>query len=72
MADNTNNSSSAAKSKDKSFFDGVKAEFKKIVWTDRPTLISQTIVVTVLTVLMGALISIIDAGVLRVLNFLIR
>ena len=56
----------------KSWFDGVKAEFRKIVWTDRPTLIKQTIVVTVVTILLGALISIIDAGILQCLNFLIR
>ncbi|MBR2527239.1 MAG: preprotein translocase subunit SecE [Blautia sp.] len=55
----------------KTWFDGLKAEFKKIVWTDRPTLVKQTIVVTVITIIMGALISIMDAGILGVLNVLI-
>jgi preprotein translocase subunit SecE len=59
-------------SRTKSFFEGVKAEFRKIVWTDRPTLIKQTIVVTVITVILGALISIMDAGILGCLNLLIR
>ena len=54
------------------FFQGVKAEFHKIVWTDRPTLIKQTVVVTVVTVILGALISIMDAGILGCLNFLIK
>ena len=59
-------------SRAKSFFDGVRAAFHKIVWTDRPTLIKQTIVVTVITVILGALISIMDAGILGCLNLLIR
>ena len=69
MAENTK---AAGKSQGRSWWDGVKAEFRKIVWTDRPTLIRQTVVVTVVTVILGALISIMDAGILRVLNLLIR
>jgi preprotein translocase subunit SecE len=56
----------------KSFFQGVKAEFKKIVWTDRPTLIKQTGVVVVVTVILGVIISIMDAGILQVINLLIK
>ena len=41
---------SAGKKPEKSFFQGVKAEFNKIVWTDRDKLIKQTAVVTVVTV----------------------
>ncbi len=72
MAENTKAAGKGNKSQGKSWWDGVKAEFRKIVWTDRPTLIRQTIVVTVVTVILGALISIMDAGILRVLNLLIR
>ena len=34
---------SAGKSQKKSWFQGLKAEFNKIVWTDRNELIKQTI-----------------------------
>lgn len=63
-----------AKKKDqgKPWVQGVKSEFGKIVWTDRPTLVKQTIVVTVVTIILGVLISIMDAGILQVLNLLIR
>jgi preprotein translocase subunit SecE len=60
------------KKRGQGFFAGVKAEFKKIVWTDRPTLLKQTIVVTVITIILGALISVMDAGILGCLNLLIR
>ena len=54
------------------FFKGVQNEFGKIIWTDRPTLIKQTAVVTVVTIVLGVLISVMDAGILQVLNMLIR
>lgn len=56
----------------KSWLQGVKAEFNKIVWTDRQTLINQTIVVVIITVILGAIISILDAGILGLLNLLIK
>ena len=49
------------KTQKKSFFKGVKAEFKKIIWPDKKTLTKQTTAVVVVSVLLGALISIIDA-----------
>lgn len=61
-----------ARNQEKSFFEGVKAEFNKIVWTDRPTLIRQTGVVVAVTIVVGAIISLMDAGILQVLNFLIK
>ncbi len=49
------------KTQKKSFFKGVKAEFKKIIWPDKKTLTKQTTVVVIVSVLLGALISIVDA-----------
>lgn len=31
----------------KSWFQGLQSEFEKIVWTDRPTLAKQTVVVVI-------------------------
>lgn len=59
-------------SKSQAWLKGVQAEFGKIIWTDRPTLVKQTIVVTVVTVILGVLISIMDAGILQILSLLIR
>ena len=63
---------SADKPQKKSWFQGLQSEFEKIVWTDRPTLIKQTIVVLIVTVLLGVIISVMDAGILECLNLLIK
>ena len=63
---------SAGKSQKKSWFQGLQSEFKKIVWTDRNTLIKQTIVVVIVTIILGVLISIMDAGILEGINLLIK
>ena len=44
----------------KSFFKGFKAEFKKIVWPDQETVVKQTVSVTVISILLGAVIAILD------------
>ena len=53
------------------FFKGVKAEFKKILWPDRETLLKQLVVVLVVSILVGALISVIDLGAQYLIDFLI-
>ena len=42
------------------FFDGVKAEFKKIIWPDKDTLTKETAVVVVSTVILGIVIAALD------------
>ena len=59
-----------AKEPKKSWFQGLKAEFNKIVWTDRDTLMKQSVVV--ITVILGAIISVMDAGILECINLLIK
>ncbi|MCI8426308.1 MAG: preprotein translocase subunit SecE [Lachnospira sp.] len=48
------------KKQKKSWFKGLKAEFNKIIWPDRKTLTKETIAVLVVSVLLGAIISIVD------------
>lgn len=43
-----------------SFFKGLKAEFKKISWTDKDTLLKQSTAVVVISVVLGILITAID------------
>ncbi|MDO4519761.1 MAG: preprotein translocase subunit SecE [Eubacteriales bacterium] len=66
------NGKAAGKSQKKSWFKGLQSEFRKIIWTDRPTLIKQTIVVVLVTILLGVIISIFDAGILQLINFLMK
>ncbi len=46
--------------KKKSFFAGLQAEFKKVIWPDKNTLAKQTAAVVVVSVLLGALITVVD------------
>ena len=53
---------SADKPQKKSWFQGLQSEFEKIVWTDRPTLAKQTVVVVSITIILAAVISVMDPG----------
>ena len=66
------NGKSAGKSQKKSWFQGLQSEFKKIVWTDRPTLIKQTLVVIIVTIILAVMISVMDAGILEGINLLVK
>ena len=46
----------------KTWWTGVKAEFSRIIWPDKATIIRQTVVV-VITIIVGVLISLIDSVV---------
>ena len=66
MADSAKNekkvkNEKAAKQSAKSgFFKGVKAEFKKISWPDRESVIKQSVAVVCISVVLGAVIAILD------------
>ena len=61
----------APKAPKKSWFKGLKAEFKKITWPDRKTLVKQTIAVLTCSVLLGAIIAIIDALIQHVIKLIV-
>ena len=48
------------KTKKKSWFKGLNREFKKIIWPDKMTVAKQTAAVVSVTVVLGAIIAIID------------
>ena len=50
-----------AKTQKKSWFKGLRAEFKKVIWPDKKTLAKQTTAVVSVSILLGVLISVIDA-----------
>ena len=42
------------------FFDGVKAEYKKISWPDKDSLLKQSVAVVVISLVVGAIIAVFD------------
>ena len=60
------------KPKKKSWFKGLKAELKKIIWPDKKTLTKQTVAVIISSVVVGAIIAIVDALIQYGIDFLVR
>ncbi len=52
------------------FADGVKAEFKKIIWPNKDTLLKQSIAVVAVSIVLGAIIALIDMVAQYGVNFL--
>lgn len=44
----------------KSWFDGLKAEFRKIIWPDRNSLLKETGAVVAVSIVLGMIIAILD------------
>lgn len=55
----------------KDFIKGLKAEFKKIIWPDKDTLTKQTGAVLIVSVILGALIAVLDLIIKFGLNIII-
>ena len=48
------------KTQKKSWFKGLQAEFKKVIWPDKKTLARQTTAVVAVSILLGAVIAVVD------------
>ena len=68
MGDNSKNDKVPAQS----WSDGLKAEFNKIIWPNKDDLVKQTVAVTVVSVILGALITVIDSVVQYGINFFMK
>ena len=62
----------AGKGQKGNWFQGLKSEFKKIVWVDRPTLVKQTIAVVIITVILAVIFSVMDSAILEGINLLMK
>ena len=51
---------SPEKTRKTSWFKGLKAEFKKIIWPDKASLVKQTTVVLVVAIVLGVIIAMLD------------
>ena len=54
-----------------SWFTGLKAEFSKIFWPDRKSLVRQTIAVVAVSVVVGLIIALMDWAIQYGVDFLI-
>ena len=61
-----------AKTQKKSWFKGLQAEFKKVIWPDKKTLARQTTAVVAVSVILGALIAAIDVILRYGIDFLVK
>ena len=60
------------KTQKRSWFKGLKAEFKKVVWPGKKALVRQTTAVVAVSVVLGGLISVIDAVLEYGINLLVK
>ena len=63
-------SAKTEKAPKKSWFTGLKSEFKKIIWPDKDTLLKQSVAVVFVSIVMGIIISLIDVAAQYGVNFL--
>lgn len=61
-ADSAKSSKKGSKKKH-SWFQGLKTEFKRIVWPDKDTIIKETTAVVVSTIILGVIIALLDMGI---------
>ncbi len=52
------------------FFNGVKAEFMKVIWPEPVTMMRQMVAVLAVSIIAGLLISVIDFGVQNLIELL--
>ena len=69
MAENT--TKTAVKAPKKSWFKGMKSEFKKIIWPDKESLAKESVTVIVISAVLALIIALIDAAVKYGLGFII-
>ena len=62
----------AEKKQKKNWFKGLKAEFKKIIWPDKKSLIKETVAVTGFSIIVGIIIAIVDALIQYGIDFLVQ
>ena len=55
----------------RSFFKGLKSEFKKVIWPDKTTLAKQSVAVVIAMIILGIIIAVLDVLIQYGVNFLI-
>ena len=60
------------KTQKKSWFKGLNREFKKVIWPDKMTVAKQTAAVVSVSVILGAIIAIVDFNAQYGVDLLVR
>ena len=60
-----------AKAPKKNWFKGLRAEFSKIIWPDKDTLIKESTAVVVISVVLGLIIALVDMVIRAGINVII-
>ena len=68
MGDNAKNESKPKTS----FFKGLELEFKKITFQDKNTLLKQSVAVTIVSIILGGIIAVLDFAIQYGVNFLTK
>ena len=68
MADNEKKAVKANEKKQMSFWQGVKREWKKIMWPTKDDIIKRTGLVVVISLIMGIIITVIDSAALYLID----
>ena len=68
MGDNAKNESKPKTS----FFKGLELEFKKITFPDKNTLLKQFVAVTIVSIILGGIIAVLDFAIQYGVNFLTK
>ena len=63
MGEITTANTTQEKAPKKSWFKGLKSEFKKITWPDKETLVKESAAVIVITIILGIVIALVDMGI---------
>ena len=72
MGDTNTNAVEKAAKKSGSWFKGLKAEYKKVIWPNRDEVTKQTVAVVVVSLVVGVVIAILDMGLQYGIDFIIN
>ncbi|MCR5420521.1 MAG: preprotein translocase subunit SecE [Lachnospiraceae bacterium] len=72
MGDKNTNAVENVAKKSGSWFKGLKAEFKKIIWPNKEDVTKQTIAVVLVSFVVGVIIAVLDMGLQYGIDFIIN
>ena len=72
MGDTNNNAVENAAKKSGTWFKGLKAEFKKIIWPNKDTTTKQTIAVVAVSFVVGVIIAVLDMILQYGIDFIVN
>lgn len=72
MGDTNTNAVENAARKSGSWFKGLKAEYKKVIWPNKDEVTKQTIAVVLVSFVVGVVIALLDMGLQYGIDFIIN